>query len=667
MAFNPELGSTSPAVLLDNAKRLDELVNGPAATVPDRAGEPLDSWRKIITAILESSAAAIETIRLTLIPLGEQYESPAKAQGAINEGQIPDGSYFYVRSLDDSALAIEYKNAGGTAQPTGRKMPSQDLLNQLTESLGGLLPLAATTRFFQAGITGTPYEEIKAEDIFIDAENNLQYWIKDGIRQYFLPVRVPTLEADAVLVDGIAVDPSAIPPAVLATNLLGLAQSSKYLDPEAFKPGGAYEAWAAYGNLWLDESQNIQSYTFEGALYLLLSLSVTELSAKTIRLDGEDLRDVIARRTETRLPFTEMVDGKSQIMLLNNQTGQLSQVTDGTANETDPVVDGGGVLSWKSDRDSSVPGGKFYLAESGKIHPVISRRVLAGWGDSFMENPVFMNTLHALTGLPAYNFGKSGIRSTAVAARQGGEPFYCMPVDGVIPASGTVNLIPNAPGPDASASNGAMAAIKCQLAGVDGTFNWDGLQASFTRDTTGSAKEVSVLTPLFVYPYTTADVVGSTPAGVLYPEHDEAILILTCGRNNTTSVSEVVNNVKNIVSYLKPVGALPCICPQFTRGDETRGSAGYQRVHAINAGLKAAFPDYYCEIDGVDLLQNFKNHYNPANATDVQNIADDTTPASLKYDTLHPSQTLMSGALYIGAEVNANFVCQSLKHKGWIK
>ncbi|VED90878.1 Uncharacterised protein [Klebsiella pneumoniae] len=46
-----------------------------------------------------------------------------------------------------------------------------------------------------------------------------------------------------------------------------------------------------------------------------------------------------------------------------------------------------------------------------------------------------------------------------------------------------------------------------------------------------------------------------------------------------------------------------------------------------------------------------KNHYNPANATDVQNIADDTTPASLKYDTLHPSQTLMSGALYVGQKL----------------
>ncbi|MDM7297640.1 hypothetical protein ACON67_09935, partial [Klebsiella pneumoniae] len=45
MAFDPPLGSTSPAVLLDNAKRLDELTNGPAATVPDRAGDSLKSWR----------------------------------------------------------------------------------------------------------------------------------------------------------------------------------------------------------------------------------------------------------------------------------------------------------------------------------------------------------------------------------------------------------------------------------------------------------------------------------------------------------------------------------------------------------------------------------------------------------------------------------------------
>lgn len=57
MAFDPPLGSTSPAVLLDNATRLDELVNGPAADVPDRAGDPLYSWRQIMAMV---AAAIIE-------------------------------------------------------------------------------------------------------------------------------------------------------------------------------------------------------------------------------------------------------------------------------------------------------------------------------------------------------------------------------------------------------------------------------------------------------------------------------------------------------------------------------------------------------------------------------------------------------------------------------
>lgn len=43
--LNPPLGSTTPEVFMGNVKRLDELVNGPAATVDDRSEQPLDSWR----------------------------------------------------------------------------------------------------------------------------------------------------------------------------------------------------------------------------------------------------------------------------------------------------------------------------------------------------------------------------------------------------------------------------------------------------------------------------------------------------------------------------------------------------------------------------------------------------------------------------------------------
>ncbi|HHZ9834718.1 TPA: right-handed parallel beta-helix repeat-containing protein, partial [Klebsiella pneumoniae] len=120
MAFNPELGSTSPAVLLDNAERLDKLVNGPAADVPDRGGDPLYSWRQMM--------AKNDEVRQNLIPLSKQYMTLAAAQADI--ANIPEGSTTYYRSPDDSALAIEVINNGGTLQPTGRKMPSQASIEQ---------------------------------------------------------------------------------------------------------------------------------------------------------------------------------------------------------------------------------------------------------------------------------------------------------------------------------------------------------------------------------------------------------------------------------------------------------------------------------------------------------------------------------------------------------
>ncbi|MDK7100789.1 MAG: hypothetical protein QP846_23690, partial [Klebsiella aerogenes] len=108
MAFNPPLGTTNADVFIGNVRRLDKLVNGPAADVPDRAGDPLYSWRGI---------------HQNLIPLSKQYMTLADAQADI--ANIPNGSTTYYRSPDDSALAIEVINNDGTLEPTGRSMPSQ--------------------------------------------------------------------------------------------------------------------------------------------------------------------------------------------------------------------------------------------------------------------------------------------------------------------------------------------------------------------------------------------------------------------------------------------------------------------------------------------------------------------------------------------------------------
>ncbi|MFK9928724.1 SGNH/GDSL hydrolase family protein [Klebsiella pneumoniae] len=112
--LNPPLGTTTPEIFLDNVKRADELVNGPAGKVNDRGGEPLDTWRQM----MEKN----DEIRQNLIPLSKQYATLAAAQADI--ANIPEGSTTYYRSPDDSALAVEVMNVSGTLQPTGRQMPS---------------------------------------------------------------------------------------------------------------------------------------------------------------------------------------------------------------------------------------------------------------------------------------------------------------------------------------------------------------------------------------------------------------------------------------------------------------------------------------------------------------------------------------------------------------
>ncbi|HCM7510022.1 TPA: SGNH/GDSL hydrolase family protein [Klebsiella aerogenes] len=121
------MGTTTPEIFMDNVKRADELVNGPAGTVNDRGGEPLDTWREMM--------AKNDEVRQNIIPLGKQYMTLAAAQADI--ANIPVGSTTYYRSPDNSALAIEVMNVSGTLQPTGRRMTSQKAVEGIIPSLVG--------------------------------------------------------------------------------------------------------------------------------------------------------------------------------------------------------------------------------------------------------------------------------------------------------------------------------------------------------------------------------------------------------------------------------------------------------------------------------------------------------------------------------------------------
>lgn len=79
-------------------------------------------------AAVPSAGAIIKTIR--------GYETLESAQADADAGNILVGSTAFYRSPDDSALAIEVINNAGTLEATGRKMPSQNSVNQALIAAG---------------------------------------------------------------------------------------------------------------------------------------------------------------------------------------------------------------------------------------------------------------------------------------------------------------------------------------------------------------------------------------------------------------------------------------------------------------------------------------------------------------------------------------------------
>jgi len=97
-----------------NAGKIDEFVTSTEAKYVDRLG---------------GEHYTVDGIRQNLIPLSRQYMTLAEAQADI--ANIPSGTTTYVRNADGSSLADEYINNDGTLESTGRKMPSQQAIDDV--------------------------------------------------------------------------------------------------------------------------------------------------------------------------------------------------------------------------------------------------------------------------------------------------------------------------------------------------------------------------------------------------------------------------------------------------------------------------------------------------------------------------------------------------------
>lgn len=136
---NPVPSSSMPDAW-DNNATVDEFVNSDEITLTTRTGAERDTMAGIQkkandqrSAIESNAEEVIDDTRQNLIPLSKQYMTLSEAQADI--ANIPVGSTTYYRSPDDSALAIEVINNAGTLSPTGRKMPSQEAVEQATDPL----------------------------------------------------------------------------------------------------------------------------------------------------------------------------------------------------------------------------------------------------------------------------------------------------------------------------------------------------------------------------------------------------------------------------------------------------------------------------------------------------------------------------------------------------
>ncbi|ENU3135907.1 hypothetical protein ACFHZ2_001082, partial [Klebsiella pneumoniae] len=360
MAFNPELGSTSPAVLLDNAERLDKLVNGSALTEPDRAGDDLDTWRGMM--------AKNDEVRQNLIPLSKQYATLAAAQADI--ANIPVGSTTYYRSpVGCSALAIEVMNVAGTLQPTGRKMPSQNSVNQALIA-AGQVATASSVRDNQLHGMSMPDRRTLAADFtqYLDAFSSGGSSVLNGSATY----------ADRVLLS-ISSFSTPFATAACTLTLTGAGRtlfSQGFFDGETLTDGVLTTPYydVAMRQFIVDSvsASTFNTWVLKGSIKLPRAFSATE--ARVLRDRKNRIPIGIASSAYTYTVDTLAFDAANDLLYV--AVSRTVMIAAGYADTTEGAQKyfwdtyGGIILSQKSTASQTLPEYTLFFSEAGAVTAV---------------------------------------------------------------------------------------------------------------------------------------------------------------------------------------------------------------------------------------------------------------------------------------------------------
>ncbi|HAT1682865.1 TPA: hypothetical protein I8Y21_003572 [Klebsiella oxytoca] len=291
------------------------------------------------------------------------------------------------------------------------------------------------------------------------------------------------------------------------------------------------------------------------------------------------------------------------------------------------------------------------------------------YGHSFLSNKQFAMSLSRETNLNVFDYARGGSSSQEAAFISGGEAGLFSPQGGVIPATGSVVMVPHG----VMSEEGALwpgfysPVIFSGVRGVLSSKKISGeVKYIFKRDNPG--QEIQVTNAIRAFPVNMTRVnSGTEKAGAVMSKQVRKIFIIWAGRNTARgNISYIIRDIKSIAST---AGANDkyIVMPEFPYSNEVTGSQARTNINKLNEEIKNSFPENYCVVNGLDALQNFSSNYNKNNIEDLKDISKGVTPSTLRMDSLHPSDSVNNGASISGVDINAKFIADCLRDKGWIK
>jgi len=357
--------------------------------------------------------------------------------------------------------------------------------------------------------------------------------------------------------------------------------------------------------------------------------------------------------------------GKQAVYAEERKTGKRLLLSSAGANNTNPRIEGNAVI-WSSDRASAAPSGLYWSRpDVANEHPVRPLRALACFGDSLTAQN-WMAQLATATPTPiaatAYNFGRSGETSLAVASRYGAYENLYTVSGGVIPASGAVTVTNVGKGNPLSRFANVATTLVVYLNGVFGTLHFDGVSTTtFTRMTSGSAVPSPGNVRCVWAPSPTGDNNPTTEAGFI-PNYADMVLVAFAGRNNTVPVQFVLNDFQAMFDAIPTLTRRFLFMPYLPAAGagEIMGTGAYKNRQDLVSAMLARWPD-----NTLDLLPAMQAAHDPGQPQDVTDVANDVTPSSLMKVTDVPADYIHPNAA--GRVVIANAVAAFLNSKGFLQ